>query len=82
MSGIWLAVFGLTVFFLGFRFYSKFIAERIYRLDPDFVTPTYQSFWSPTTSYPHARCRFASAWPITADRRWWKSSGLAMFGEP
>ena len=42
MSGIWLAVFGLTVFFLGFRFYSKFIAERIYRLDPDFVTPAHQ----------------------------------------
>ncbi len=42
MSGIWLAVFGLAVFFLGFRFYSKFLSERIYRLDPDFVTPAHQ----------------------------------------
>ena len=42
MSGIWLAVFGLGVFFLGFRFYSKYIAERVYRLDPNFVTPAHQ----------------------------------------
>ena len=42
MSGIWLAVFGLMVLFLGFRFYSKFLADRIYRLDPDFVTPAHQ----------------------------------------
>jgi carbon starvation protein len=42
MSGIWLAVFGLGVFFLGFRFYSKYISERIYRLDPDYVTPAHQ----------------------------------------
>ncbi len=42
MSAIWLAVFGLVVFFLGYRFYSKFIAERIYRLDPDYVTPAHQ----------------------------------------
>ena len=27
--------------FLGYRFYSKFIAEKIYRLDPDFVTPAH-----------------------------------------
>jgi carbon starvation protein len=27
--------------FLGFRFYSKFIAEQIYRLDPHFVTPAH-----------------------------------------
>jgi len=42
MSGIWLAVFGLTVLFLGFRFYSKFLADRIYRLDPNYVTPAHQ----------------------------------------
>jgi len=27
--------------FLGFRFYSKFIAEKIYRLDPNFQTPAH-----------------------------------------
>ncbi len=42
MSGLWLAVFGLAVFFLGFRFYSKYIAERVYRLDPNYVTPAHQ----------------------------------------
>ena len=41
MSAIILAVAGLTSMFLGYRFYSKFIAEKIYRLDPDFVTPSH-----------------------------------------
>ena len=27
--------------FVGYRFYSKFIAEKIYRLDPDFETPAH-----------------------------------------
>ena len=27
--------------FFGYRFYSKFIAEKIYRLDPDFETPAH-----------------------------------------
>ncbi|PKR78377.1 carbon starvation protein A [Halalkalibacillus sediminis] len=42
MSGIWLALVGGIVFFFGYRFYSKFIADRIYRLDPEFVTPAHQ----------------------------------------
>lgn len=41
MSAIFLAVFGLLSFFLGYRFYSKFIAEKIYQLDPDFETPSH-----------------------------------------
>ncbi|WP_078553600.1 carbon starvation protein A [Bacillus alkalicellulosilyticus] len=42
MSGIVLAVIGIAVFALGYRYYSKFIAERIYRLDPNYVTPAHQ----------------------------------------
>jgi len=30
------------IFFLGYRFYSKFIAEKIYRLDPDYTTPAHK----------------------------------------
>ena len=41
MSAIILAAIGLGVMFLGYRFYSKFIAEKIYRLDPDFETPAH-----------------------------------------
>ena len=41
MNAIWIAVFGVVCFVMGFRFYSKFIAERIYRLDPDFQTPAH-----------------------------------------
>jgi carbon starvation protein len=41
MSAIILAVVGLGAMFLGYRFYSKFIAEKIYRLDPNFVTPAH-----------------------------------------
>jgi len=41
MSATILAAVGLGAMFLGYRFYSKFIAEKIYRLDPTFVTPAH-----------------------------------------
>ena len=39
MSAIVLALLGLAGYVLAYRFYSKFIAGRIYKLSPDFVTP-------------------------------------------
>ncbi|RKD73265.1 carbon starvation protein [Sinobaca qinghaiensis] len=42
MPAILLAIIGFTVFALGYRYYSKFIAERIYRLDPNFRTPAHE----------------------------------------
>src|SRR5699024_7993791 len=41
MSAIWLAAAALFIFLLGYRFYSTFIAEKIYRLDPDRQTPAH-----------------------------------------
>lgn len=41
MNAIFLAIVGLGAMFLGYRFYSTFIAEKIYRLDPDFTTPAH-----------------------------------------
>lgn len=41
MNAITLAVLGLGALYLGYRFYSKFIAEKIYQLDPDFKTPAH-----------------------------------------
>lgn len=41
MSAIWIAVIGLSCMYAGYRYYSRFIAERIYRLDPDFQTPAH-----------------------------------------
>jgi carbon starvation protein len=42
MSSIFLVIFGLVGFSFGWFVYSKFIAEKIYRLDPDYVTPAHQ----------------------------------------
>lgn len=42
MNGMWLAAAALAIFILGYRFYSKFIAEKIYKLDPDFRTPAHE----------------------------------------
>ncbi len=42
MNGIWLAAIALILFYFGYRFYSKFIAERIYQLDPDYKTPAHE----------------------------------------
>lgn len=42
MNSIVLAITGFVVFYLGYQFYSRYIAEKIYRLDPNFVTPAHQ----------------------------------------
>ena len=42
MSAIVLLVVGLSAFLTGYLVYSRFIARRIYRLDPDFVTPAHR----------------------------------------
>ncbi len=42
MKAILLAAIGLASFALGYLFYSKFIAERIFRLDPNFQTPSHE----------------------------------------
>ena len=42
MSSIWLVVIGGMLFFLGYRYYSKYIAEKIYRLDANYLTPAHQ----------------------------------------
>ena len=41
MNAVVLAVIGLVAVFSGYRFYSKFVSEKIYRLDPDFKTPAH-----------------------------------------
>ena len=41
MNAIVLAVIGLVAIFSGYRFYSKFISEKIYQLDPDYETPSH-----------------------------------------
>lgn len=42
MNSIWLAISALGMFFLGYRFYSLFIAKKIFQLNPDFKTPAHE----------------------------------------
>ena len=42
MSAIALLVVGVFALLTGYRVYSRYIAGRIYRLDPDFVTPAHE----------------------------------------
>lgn len=42
MSSIFLVLFGLVGFSFGWFVYSKFIASKIYQLDPNYVTPAHQ----------------------------------------
>jgi hypothetical protein len=39
INAIWLVVAALCVFSIGYRFYSKFIADKVLRLDPTRATP-------------------------------------------
>ena len=40
MNAVVLAAIGLVALFAGYRFYSRFMAEKIYQLDPNFETPS------------------------------------------
>ena len=42
MSSIFIVLFGLSGFCLGWFVYSKFIAEKIYQLDPNYQTPAHR----------------------------------------
>ena len=42
MNAIALLGVGLAAFLSGYFFYSRYIAHHIYRLDPDFVTPSHE----------------------------------------
>ncbi len=42
MSAIVMAAGGLFIYFLGYRFYSKFLADKVFRLDPNYKTPAHQ----------------------------------------
>ncbi len=42
MSSIALLAVGVSAFLTGYLIYSRYIATRIYRLDPDFVTPAHE----------------------------------------
>lgn len=42
MNSVVLLIIGVAAMFCGYFLYSKFIAERILKLDPNFVTPAYE----------------------------------------
>ncbi len=42
MNGILFIVVALLVYFLAYRFYAKFLAEKIWKLDPKAVTPAHK----------------------------------------
>lgn len=42
MSSAVLLIVGLLAFATGYRFYSRFLADRIYRLDPNYQTPAHR----------------------------------------
>lgn len=42
MTSWLMALSAFGVFFLGYRFYSRYLAEKLFRLDPDFITPAYR----------------------------------------
>jgi carbon starvation protein len=42
MQASWVAVLSLFLFFIGYRYYSKFLAEKIYQLNQDYMTPAHE----------------------------------------
>ncbi|MEX0844839.1 MAG: carbon starvation protein A [Balneolaceae bacterium] len=42
MQASWIAALSLILFYIGYRYYSKFLAEKIYQLNPDFMTPAHE----------------------------------------
>lgn len=42
MTSLWLLIVGVAMMAAGHAFYSRFLSERVYRLDPAFTTPAHQ----------------------------------------
>lgn len=42
MNGILLAMTGMAAMLLGYHYYSRFVADHIYKLNPDYKTPAHQ----------------------------------------
>ena len=42
MQASWIAALSLFLFFIGYRYYSKFLAEKIYQLNPKYMTPAHE----------------------------------------
>jgi carbon starvation protein len=42
VPGSIVAAFSLLLFFIGYRYYSRFLAEKIFRLNPDYITPAHR----------------------------------------
>jgi carbon starvation protein len=42
MPASWVAALSLLLFFIGYRYYSRFLAEKIYRLNPNYMTPAHE----------------------------------------
>ncbi|MCL8024871.1 carbon starvation CstA family protein [Nocardioides bruguierae] len=42
MSSLWLLIVGLAMLAGGYLLYSRFLAGRVYRLDPEFTTPAHE----------------------------------------
>lgn len=42
MNAILLAVIGMFIFYLGYRYYSKYVSEKVYKLDASFKTPAHE----------------------------------------
>src|SRR5690625_6843438 len=42
MNAIVVALIGMVILALGYRYYSKFVAEKIFKLDPNYETPAHK----------------------------------------
>ncbi|WP_103664297.1 carbon starvation CstA family protein [Gracilimonas amylolytica] len=42
MQASWVAALSLLLFFIGYWYYSKFLAEKIYQLNPNYMTPAHE----------------------------------------
>jgi len=42
LNAILLAVIGMFIFYLGYRYYSKYVSEKVYKLDASFTTPAHE----------------------------------------
>jgi carbon starvation protein len=42
VPGSIVAAFSLLLFLIGYRYYSRFLAEKIFRLNPDYITPAHR----------------------------------------
>ena len=50
INALWIVVAAVSIYLVAYRFYARFIADRVFNLDPTRATPAIAAKWWPNST--------------------------------